>query len=161
LYLWSYSVLLKEVGGMKRMILTMMMAMFAAVFFFVGYAMAIIAGIWWPTNEVILGILLVLGLLMGLFSYKTGEVIPFLVAAVAIIVIGTTQPFDPVGTLGEEFVANINDVFATMAVFIAPAAAIQAIRGGIALIRPGIDGIKMAKAYRDMKKLEQAAQAQE
>jgi len=146
---------------MRRMILAMLMTMFAAVFFFVGYAIAIIAGIWWPNNEVILGILLALGLLIGLFSYKTGEVVPFLIAGVAIIVIGTTQPFKPAETLGEEFVANINDVVATMAVFIAPAAVIQAIRGGIALIRPGIDGIKMAKAYRDMKKLETVAQAQE
>lgn len=109
----------------------------AAVAFLVGYVMAIVAGIWWPNNEAILIILAILGLVVGLFNITGREIVPYLVAAIALVLIGTAKPFQPLETVSEDMVANINDVVTLLAVFTAPAALLQAIRAGISLARPG------------------------
>ena len=109
----------------------------AAISFLTGYFIAIIAGIWWPDNEAILSILAIMGLLVGFFNITGREVVPYLVAAIALVLIGTAQPFEPLRTVNDGMVDNINDVVTLLAVFTAPAALVQAIRAGIAFASPG------------------------
>jgi len=108
----------------------------AALSFFFGYVIAVVAGIWWPDNEPILIALVIMGLLVGLLNITAREAVPYLVAAIALIIIGATQPFNIFVRVNEDIVANINDVTTLLALFIGPAALIQAIRAGITLGAP-------------------------
>lgn len=111
----------------------------AAVSFILGYLLAVVAGIFWPTNEAILAILAIMGLLVGFFNITGREIVPYLVAAIALVLIGTANPspFQPLERVSEDLVANIDDVVDLLAVFIAPAALIQAVRAGLVLASPG------------------------
>ena len=110
----------------------------ASVSFFFGYVIAVIAGIWWPDNEPVLIVLLVMGFVVGFLNITHREVVPYLVAAIALIVIGTVHPFDPVlREVSNKFVDDINDITTLLALFTAPAALLQAIRAGITLSAPG------------------------
>jgi len=111
----------------------------AAISFIAGYLIAIVAGIWWPDNGAILSILAIMGLLVGFFNITGREVVPYLIAAVALVLIGTAHPFEPLRTVNESLVDNIDDIVMLMAVFTAPAALVQAIRAGIYLAAPGDD----------------------
>lgn len=117
--------------------ITWLLSVAAAISFLTGYLVAIIAGIWWPDNEAILSILAIMGLLVGFFNITGREVVPYLVAAIALVLIGTAQPFEPLRTVNGGMVDNINDVVTLLAVFTAPAALVQAIRGGISFSSPG------------------------
>jgi len=48
----------------------------AAVSFILGYLLAVVAGIFWPTNEAILAILAIMGLLVGFFNITGREIVP-------------------------------------------------------------------------------------
>ena len=109
----------------------------AAVSFFAGYVIAIVAGVLWPTNEPILIALLAMGLLVGFLNITSREIMPYLVAAIALIVIGTAHPFNSFDRVNHDLVVNINDVTTLLALFTAPAALVQAIRAGITLSAPG------------------------
>lgn len=109
----------------------------ASVSFFFGYVIAVVAGIWWPDNEPVLIILFVMGFVVGFLNITHREVVPYLVAAIALIVIGYTQPFNAFIEVNDDVVENINDVTKLLALFIAPAALLQAIRAGISLSAPG------------------------
>jgi len=111
----------------------------AAISFIAGYLIAIIGGLWWPDNEAILSILAIMGLLVGFFNITGREVVPYLIAAVALVLIGTAHPFQPLEKVNEDMVKDIDDVVSLLAVFIAPAALVQAIRAGIYLAAPGDD----------------------
>ncbi len=124
----------KEKGG-----IVVMLSLAAAISFVVGYVISVIGGIWWPANDGILIALVVMGVLVGFFNITGREVVPYLVAAIALILIGTANPspFDPLKDVNESLVENLNDVIKLMAIFTAPAALIQAIRAGVALAKPG------------------------
>ncbi len=109
----------------------------ASISFFFGYVIAVLAGILWPTNEPILITLLAMGLLVGFLNITSREVVPYLVAAIALILIGTTHPFNYFDRVNHDLVVNINDVTSLLALFTAPAALLQAIRAGITLSAPG------------------------
>ena len=109
----------------------------AAISFFSGYVIAIVAGVLWPTNEPILIALLAMGFLVGFLNITGREIMPYLVAAIALIVIGTTHPFNAFDRVNHDLVVNINDVTILLALFTAPAALVQAIRAGITLSAPG------------------------
>lgn len=98
---------------------------------------SVIAGIWWPDNSGIIATLAVLGLVVGIFNITTREIIPYLVAAIALVLIGTAQPFTPLDDVWDGLGRRSNDIVGLMAIFTAPAAVIQAIRAGISLARPG------------------------
>lgn len=109
----------------------------ASISFFFGYVIAVLAGFLWPTNEPILITLVVMGLFVGFLNITSREVVPYLVAAIALILIGTTHPFNHFDRVNHELVENINDVTSLLALFTAPAALLQAIRAGITLSAPG------------------------
>jgi hypothetical protein len=58
----------------------------AAVSFMAGYIIAIVAGIWWPNFGPLILTLVILGLIVGLLNITGPEIIPYLIAAIALTV---------------------------------------------------------------------------
>jgi len=116
-----------------------LLSLAAAISFIAGYVFCVLAGIWWPGNEPIIVALCIMGLLVGFFNITGKEVVPYLVAAIALIVIGTANPspFQPLEKVSEDLYLNLQDIIKLLAIFTAPAALVQAVRAGIALASPG------------------------
>ncbi|MBI2872416.1 MAG: hypothetical protein HYY00_04410 [Chloroflexi bacterium] len=108
-----------------------------AVSFIAGYGIAVIGGIWWPDSSGLIATLVIMGLIVGVFNVTAREVVTYLIAAIALVLVGNLHAFTPlnsvVGGLGD----RVNDVVGMMAIFTAPAAVIQAVRAGVAMARPG------------------------
>jgi hypothetical protein len=102
-----------------------------------GYLIAIVAGIWFPENAALITVLVLLGLLVGLLNVTHKEVVPYLVAAIALVLIGSNQVFTPLNLVADGLGERVNLIVRMMAIFTAPAAVIQAIRAGVTLARPG------------------------
>ncbi len=111
-----------------------------AIFFIGGYLLAIITGLFFEENGTLILILVLTGLLVGLFNVTHSEIVPYLVAATALIVIGGTQVFTPLNLVADGLGEDLNLIVRMMAVFTAPAALIQAVRAGMHLARPGQQG---------------------
>lgn len=109
----------------------------AAVAFIAGYAISVIAGIWWPDVSGIILALVIMGLIVGLLNITGREIIPYLVAAIALLVVGNFGAFDALNGVRSGLGDRINNIVHLMALFTAPAAVIQAIKAGIVLARPG------------------------
>ncbi|MEK7280965.1 MAG: hypothetical protein AAB037_01260 [Chloroflexota bacterium] len=108
-----------------------------AVSFLAGYTISIIAGLWWPTSGGVIGLLSVLGVVVGLLNITGKEIIPYLVAAIALVLIGNIGAFSPLNQVIFGLGDSLNDIVRLMAIFTAPAAVIQAGRAGIVLAKPG------------------------
>jgi hypothetical protein len=122
----------KLIGGVQWLL-----SVAAAISFIVGYIIAIIAGIWTPANDSVLILLFIMGILVGCFNITGREIMPYLVASIALIVIGTTGVFAPLEHASQGLYENLRDIVQLLAVFTAPAALIQALRAGIQLAAPG------------------------
>ncbi|MFO8010861.1 MAG: hypothetical protein R6U89_08635 [Dehalococcoidia bacterium] len=109
----------------------------AAMAFIAGYSVSVICGIWWPDNTVIIAALSIMGLLVGFFNIAGREIVPYLVAAIALVLIGNLGVFTPLNDVVSGLGDTANDIVFLMAVFTAPAAVVQSIRAGIILARPG------------------------
>ena len=107
------------------------------VAFFVGIILAIVGGIVYHDNSGITLTLVIVGILVGLLNITGKEVLPLLIAAIALIVVGLTKGFLPLNDLGGEAGTKINDFVAYLATFMAPAAVISAFRAIWAVARPG------------------------
>ncbi len=99
--------------------------------FIVGVLIAIIAGLVpaWQTATVI-WILVILGLIVGLLNITTKETVEFLVATIALVVIGTA------GTqaIFQTFLGNIvPQILGNIVAFVAPAGLIVALKSVYAL----------------------------
>lgn len=105
--------------------------------FFVGIILAIIGGIGYHDNSGITLTLVIVGILVGLLNITGKEVLPLLIAAIALIVVGLTKGFLPLNDLGGEAGTKINDIVAYLATFMAPAAVLSAFRAIWAVARPG------------------------
>jgi len=104
--------------------------------FFVGIILAIVGGIGYHDNSGITLTLVIVGILVGLLNITGKEVLPLLIAAIALIVVGLTQGFLPLDDLGGEAGTKINAIVAYLATFMAPAAVISAFRAIWAVARP-------------------------
>jgi len=104
--------------------------------FFVGIILAIVGGIGYHDNSGITLTVVIVGILVGLLNITGKEVLPLLIAAIALIVVGLTQGFLPLNDLGGEAGTKINAVVAYLATFMAPAAVISAFRAIWAVARP-------------------------
>jgi hypothetical protein len=109
----------------------------AAVAFFAGYIIAIIGGIWAPENSGLILTLVILGIIVGLLNITGREIIPYLVAAIALVVVGNLNAFEALNHVRNGLGDDVNEIVRLMAVFTAPAAVIQAIRAGMVLAKPG------------------------
>jgi hypothetical protein len=109
----------------------------ALVAFLAGYAISVITGLWWSDNSALIVILVLLGLLVGLLNITGREIIPYLVAAIALVVVGNFEAFESLNLAVDGLGDKINDIVGKLALFTAPAAVVQAIKAGIVLARPG------------------------
>lgn len=105
--------------------------------FLVGIILAIVGGIGYHDNSGITLTLVIVGILVGVLNITGKEVLPLLIAAIALIVVGLTKGFAPLDDLGGEAGTKINDIVAYIAIFITPAAIISAVRAIWAVARPG------------------------
>jgi hypothetical protein len=114
-----------------------LLSIFGAIAFIGGYALSVIAGIWWPENGGLIATLVILGLLVGFLNVTSREIVPYLVAAIALVLIGNTQAFTSLNLVAGGLGERVNQIVHMMAIFTAPAAVVQAIRAGMLLARPG------------------------
>jgi hypothetical protein len=104
--------------------------------FSVGLVMAIIYGVIARDNaSVILG-LVILGIIVGLLNITRREMVLLLITAVALIVVGKAS-FSALDDLVNGLGASLNGIVSYLAVFMAPAAVITAVRAIWAVGRPG------------------------
>lgn len=105
--------------------------------FIVGFILAIIGGIWWRDNGGFTLALIILGIVVSLLNITAKEVVIVLVAAIALIVTSTGEPFkalnDIIGNLG----TGLDGIVSYLAVFMVPVAVISAVRAVIAVGQRG------------------------
>ena len=122
----------KQPDAMKRLAGTI-----GLLAFLVGIILAIVGGIGYHENSGITLTLVIVGILVGVLNITGKEVLPLLIAAIALIVVGLTKGFAPLNDLGGEAGTKLNDIVAYIAIFITPAAIISAVRAIWAVARPG------------------------
>jgi hypothetical protein len=105
--------------------------------FFVGFILAVIAGIVARDNGGIVLALVILGIIVAVLNITAKEVVPVMIAAIALIVAGGAGIFTPLDNLLDGMGRAFNGIVTELAVFMVPVAIISAIRAVIALARPG------------------------
>jgi hypothetical protein len=111
-------------------------AIIGTTVFSVGMILSIIAGIWWPGHENFILPLVILGIVVGVLNITAKEVVPFLIAAIALVVVGEVG-FLPLDNLVDDLGTTLTDIVVYFAIFMSPAALISAVR---ALVRLGFPG---------------------
>jgi hypothetical protein len=101
--------------------------------FIVGFVLAILAGIIWPTNQAIVVVLVILGIIIGFLNVSSKEFMLLLLATIALVVVGNA--FAPLGTLRVGEV--LGNILSRIGVLVAPAAIIVAIKALWAVAKPG------------------------
>jgi len=101
-----------------------------------GIILAIVGGIVSQQNEGIILALVIMGILVGVLNITGKEVLPLLIAAIALLVVGTSS-FAPLDKLVNYLGRDIDTIVHYLANFTAPAAVISAIRAIWAVARPG------------------------
>jgi hypothetical protein len=56
--------------------------------FIIGFILAIVAGIFWPTSATIVIVLVILGIIIGFLNVRAKEFMLFLLATIALVVVG-------------------------------------------------------------------------
>jgi hypothetical protein len=101
--------------------------------FIAGLVIAVVGGILSPANTILVVILIILGLIVGFLNITGKEIMLFLVAAIALIVIG--RVFEPLTALGIGEI--LNNILSYVATFMAPAAVVAAIKALWSVGKPG------------------------
>jgi hypothetical protein len=101
--------------------------------FIIGFVLAILAGIFWPTNQPIVITLVILGIIIGFLNVTAKEFTLLLLATIALVVVGNA--FAPLTALrvGE----LLGNILSRIGVLVAPAAIIAAIKALWAVAKPG------------------------
>ena len=120
------------------------MALLGKVSFVVGILIAIIGGIWGgkaePTNDGVVVILLIAGILIGLLNVTAKEAPVVLAAVVALLILalwGNSTAYQPILHLSQGLGENVAGIVDAFAILMAPAAIIIAIKAVIATASPG------------------------
>jgi hypothetical protein len=92
---------------------------------------AAVAGV----NGWVLLIMLILGLIIGLTSITTKEVIPFLIATIALIVAASANVWEPLGQIHALLAFLATGILSYIVAFAAPAAVIIAIKEVLTLAK--------------------------
>lgn len=101
--------------------------------FVIGFILAIVAGIVSAQNNVVVIILIILGLLIGFLNITAKETTLFLVATIALIVVGSV--FAPLTLLS--IGKFLNQILGYVATLMAPAAVVVAFKALWAAGKPG------------------------
>jgi hypothetical protein len=101
--------------------------------FIIGLILAVVAGLLWPANAAIIVVLVILGIIIGLLNITAKEFALFLLATIALVVVGNV--FAPLTalSLGEK----LGNILSYIAILVAPAAIIAAIKALWAVGKPG------------------------
>ena len=120
------------------------MALIGKVAFILGVIFAILGGIWGgtaePTNDGVIIILLIAGIVIGLLNITAKEATAVLLATTALIILalwGHSQAFNPVYDINQTLAENLVGIVDSFALLMAPAAIIIAIRAVVKAARPG------------------------
>lgn len=116
---------------------TVIMRAVGSLSFFLGFILAVLAGWLWPDRSGLSAALVVLGLVVGLLNITGREVIPFLVATMALVVIGQGAIFSPLNDFHAGLGVTLDTMVDKVALFAAPAGIVNALRAAVALARPG------------------------
>ncbi len=109
------------------------MAMVGFWAFIIGVVLAIVGGLVAPQNAIIIIILVIIGLIIGFLNVTAKEVTLFLVATIALLVAGGV--FEPIKLLGIGTI--LNNMLGYIAIMMAPAAVVVAIKALWAAAKPG------------------------
>jgi hypothetical protein len=101
--------------------------------FIIGLVIAVIAGVVMPANSGVILVLLVLGLIIGFLNITATEVMLFLLATIALIVVGNV--FTPLTVL--DIGKILGSVLSYVATLMAPAAIVVAIKALWKVGKPG------------------------
>jgi hypothetical protein len=121
----------KGMSGTQKVLGFIGMAVFS-----VGLVMAIIYGVISRDNASVTLALVILGIVVGFLNITRREMVLLLLTAVALIVVGKAS-FSPLDDLVDGLGASLNGIVSYLAVFMAPAAVITAVRAIWAVARPG------------------------
>ncbi len=120
------------------------LAIVGKIAFVAGVLFAIFGGIWGgesvPTNEVVIWVLLIAGILIGLLNVTAKEGATVLAASVALIILGIwgfTPAAAPIAQISETFAENLQGVVCAFALLMVPAALIVALKAVISAAKPG------------------------
>jgi fucose 4-O-acetylase-like acetyltransferase len=120
------------------------LAVLGKVAFLVGVLFAIVGGIWAgksvPTNDWVVAILLIAGVIIGFLNVTAKEAPVVLAAAVALIVVAIgafVGALAPVQHLSQGLYENVVGIVDCFAILMVPAAIIVAIKAVIATAQPG------------------------
>lgn len=105
--------------------------------FLVGFIMALVAGIVARDNGGIVLVLVILGIAVAVLNITTTEIVPVMIAAIALIIAGGANIFTPLDSLVMGLGKTFNGIVNYLAVFMVPVAIISAVRAVYALARPG------------------------
>lgn len=95
--------------------------------FAAGLVLSVAGGVLAPDNANIILALVVLGILVGLLNITAREATPLLLAAVALLLVGTVG-FDPLNNMVSGLGTRVNEVVYYFARLMAPAAVIVAVK---------------------------------
>jgi len=129
--------MVQKLLGQGRAGVQRLLSIAALVAFIAGYTISVITGIWWSDNSGLIVTLVVLGLVVGLLNVTGGEIIPYLVAAIALVVVANFGAFESLNSAVDGLGDKLNDIVGKLALFTSPAAVVQAIKAGIVLAKPG------------------------
>ena len=101
--------------------------------FIVGLILAVVAGLLWPSNTTIIIVLLILGIIIGILNITAKEFMLFLIAVIALIVVGNVFTHLTVLSLG----VRLGSILSYISILVSPAAIIAAIKALWAVGRPG------------------------
>jgi hypothetical protein len=101
--------------------------------FIIGFILAIVAGIFWPTNQTIVVVLVILGVIIGFLNVTAKEFMLLLLATIALVVVGNA--FAPLAGLRVGEV--LGNILSRIGVLVAPAAIIAAVKALWSVAKPG------------------------
>ena len=102
-------------------------AIIGMISFFAGMILATLAGIFWRDVAGISLALVILGIVVGILNISDKEIMPFLVSAIALVVVGSGS-FTALNDLVSGFGTILNGIVGHVATFMVPAAIINAVR---------------------------------
>jgi len=101
-----------------------------------GMAVAMMGGVFARDNGAVVLIMVILGIMIGILNITPREQVPFLVAAIALVVVGRAS-FAPLDDVVKGLGASLGSIVSYMAALMAPAAIINAVRAVWSLAQPG------------------------
>lgn len=129
--------MMQKILGQGRAKVKRLLSIIAMVAFIAGYAIAVIAGIVRPDSGGAIATLVVLGLIVGFLNISAGEIQLYLLAAIALVLVGNSDIFKSLNQAAAGLGDKIDDIVRMLAIFTAPAAVVQAIKAGVTLAKPG------------------------